>query len=377
MDEETTTHILTLLALLLPLVLIPAAMVFRRASKFPVDNRTVVITGGSQGMGLAVAKKLASCGASIAIVARDEEKLSSALSEIEDKAREPSQRFLSLSYDLTDPKSAPEILKKVTEWNGGHPPDVVWCCAGYCEPAFFADASIETQRSQMDTLYWSAAYMAHATINLWKTPTPLDASGSKASSNRNPEDPRPLPRHLIFTSSVACLMPMAGYTHYTAAKSAMRALADSLQHEVAIYNGAATSPTLPTTQKPPAEIKVHAIFPMGITSPNYARENELKPSFTHMLEESDKPQSPEEVADAAIRGLDGGQIMIGTSWLGKLMVGAGLASSLRMGFMDILWNVLGSIIIIFVGWDFRSKALKWGKEKGMQTGPNVAKKQQV
>lgn len=361
-QQNNTTYILTLFGLILPLILLPAAMVFSPATKFPVEGRTVILTGGSQGLGLALGKKLAARGANVVIVARDEEKLASALAEIEDSAHDPAQRFLSLSYDLTLPESAPAILKTVIDWNDGEPPEIVWNCAGYCTPSFFADASIHTLRSQMDTLYWSAAYMAHATLNLWKTPSP-----SKTANSTPPK-----PRHLIFTCSALAFFPVAGYSPYTPAKAAMRFLTDTLQHEVAIYNGAATSPSLPANEKPPAEMRVHTIFPMGITSPNFERENEIKPAVTTMLEKDDKPQSPDEVATAALRGLDQGRTMVATQLLGSLMLGAGMASSLRTGIGDVLWNWLGSLIVIFVGWDFHSKATKWGKEKGLQTGPKEA-----
>ena len=44
-------------------------------NQFPVNGRTVLITGGSQGMGLNVSRQLAEKGASIIIVARDAERL--------------------------------------------------------------------------------------------------------------------------------------------------------------------------------------------------------------------------------------------------------------------------------------------------------------
>ena len=56
---------------------------FRTGSRFPVKGRLVVITGGSQGMGLEVAKQLARKGANIAIVARNKDKLETALKQIE------------------------------------------------------------------------------------------------------------------------------------------------------------------------------------------------------------------------------------------------------------------------------------------------------
>ena len=364
-DTNTTAHILTLLGLLLPLIIIPAAMAFWRPSqpKFPVQGRTVILTGGSQGFGLAVGKKLAAKGANVVIVARDGAKLAAALKEIEASAANPAtQRFLSLSYDLTLESSAPAILKRVTQWDNGLTPEIVWNCAGQCTPAFFADAPISTHRSQMDTLYWSATYMAHATLNLWTTPDP-------SISSNDPKAILPPTRHLIFTCSTLCMFPVAGYAPYTPAKAAMRALTDTLQHEVALYNGACESAQIPTDRKPPAPIAVTTIYPMGILSPNFERENELKPSITKMLEESDKPQTPEDCAEQAIRGLERGEKLVTTNLLGRLMHGAGMGGSLRSG-VGVAWNFLGSVVVIFVGWDFWGKARKWGREKGLSTGPD-------
>ncbi|ETN41593.1 uncharacterized protein HMPREF1541_03529 [Cyphellophora europaea CBS 101466] len=375
---SNTTLYLTVLSVALPVLLLCLKMLFSRANKFPVAGRTIIITGGSQGLGLSLANKLAARGGNVVIVAREEGKLASALTEIKSHATSPNQRFLSLSYDLTLPESAPAILKQVTEWNDGNPPDIVWCCAGYCIPGFFADIPIETLRSQMDTLYWTCAYVAHATLNLWKTPLGVHTADPSSSDSKSPfaaaskgANPPLPPRHLIFTCSSLVCFPIAGYAPYTPAKSAMRALADSLQHEIALYNGCVQSTTTPASQKPAAEIKLHTILPMGIFSPNFERESELKPSVTKMLEETDQPQTPEDVADAAIRGVERGEIMVPTNLLSRLMVGAGRNASLRQGLGEVLWNLLGSIVVVFVAWDFWSKTRRWGRERGLQTGPGV------
>ncbi|KPI35972.1 3-ketodihydrosphingosine tsc10 [Cyphellophora attinorum] len=333
-------YLLTSAAILVPLLLVAVMSLFRRKSAFNVSGRTVLITGGSQGMGLSVAQKLSARGANIVIVARDTAKLDSAISTIQSAASSPtSQRFLSLSYDLTDPKSAPEILARVTEWNNHTPPDVVWCCAGFCIPSFFADADIKTLRDQMDTLYWSCAYMAHATLNLWKRPTASTTTDSEANSLKSSGTQRSakdaLPRHLIFTCSCLAFFPTAGYAPYSPAKAAMRALADTLQPEIAVWNGARLSanPSI-SSAAPSHEIRLST--------------------------------SPDEVAAAALRGLDAGEIAVTTNFVGNLMRGCGMGGTLRMGVMDVFWNFLGSIVILFFNWDFVKQSQRWGREKGVR-----------
>ena len=321
---------------------------FSSSIKFPVEGLTAIVTGGSQGLGLAFAQELSSRGANVAIIARDTTKLHTAVETLQSRTNNPSQRFLHLSYDLRLPESAPKIVQDVKAWNNGEAPDLIFCCAGHCFPSFFADAPVEQLKDQMDTVYWSCAWMAHAAINMWKTPS------EKARQ-------RPT-RHIVFTSSVLAFFPIAGYSAYSPCKAAMRALADSLNQEMEVYNGSRQSSSGP---RPDADMKVHILFPVGIVSPGLENENAIKPQLTLQLEKDDKPQQPEEVVEIALRRLGAGHYMISTHFLGHLMRGTGMSGSVRKNFMDVFWNWLGSIIIIFVASDFLSKCRNWGKQKGM------------
>jgi 3-dehydrosphinganine reductase len=315
---------------------------FSSNDKFQVEGCTVIVTGGSQGLGLAFAKQLAAKGANVVIVARNVSKLRAALAEIKKQAKNPKQRFESLSYDLESPDTAPEILETVTQWNGGEPPDVILNCAGFCVPGFFASTGIKTLRAQMDTIYWSSAYMAHAALNRWL---------GQAQSTGNKKT-----RHIIFTCSTLAFFPLAGYAPYSPAKAAMRALADTLTQEVAVYNGANRA----------SEVKIHTVFPMGILTPGFENENKTKPALTIELEKDDKPQTPDEVARISIARLEAGDGMITTMLVGHLMRGWGMAGSARNGLVDMFWNFIGSIVIMFVVPDFMSKCRKWGQQKGTE-----------
>lgn len=57
--------------------------VFTPRNKFPVAGKSILLTGASEGLGLEVAKLLASRGASLFVVARNPQKLEKALGEIE------------------------------------------------------------------------------------------------------------------------------------------------------------------------------------------------------------------------------------------------------------------------------------------------------
>jgi 3-dehydrosphinganine reductase len=66
----------------LTLLLSSAIMPLFYRNHMPVENRTILVTGASQGMGKALAILLSSKGAHVCIVARNQEKLDLALSEI-------------------------------------------------------------------------------------------------------------------------------------------------------------------------------------------------------------------------------------------------------------------------------------------------------
>ncbi|KAL2006141.1 hypothetical protein VTN00DRAFT_9795 [Thermoascus crustaceus] len=329
---------------------------FGSRNQFVVEDKTVLISGGSDGMGKAVAIQLAEKGANVVIVARTVKKLEDTVEMMKAAALNPDkQRFHYISTDLTDPAAAERMVDEATEWNNGNPPDVVWCCAGYCNPGFFTDTPICTLRDQMDTVYWTAAYTAHATLRKWLAPiAPGQNSINDAPSSR---------RHLIFTASTLAFFAVAGYGPYSPAKAAVRSLSDTLCQEIEMYNGARRNQKNPA---PPADIKIHTVFPMGILTPGFENEEKLKPELTKLLEEADKPQTPEEVARISIKALERGDYLITTMFVGHLMKGTALGPSPRNNvIIDTLTNWLSSLVFLFVIPDLTKKAWNWGKTRGL------------
>ncbi|EPS25693.1 hypothetical protein PDE_00627 [Penicillium oxalicum 114-2] len=326
---------------------------FGRKNEFPVEGRTILITGGSEGTGRALALQLAAKGAHVVIVARTVSKLQNTVQELKEEAPHPvQQRFHYISADLTDSSECERVVAEVTEWNGGAPPDTVICCAGFCLPGFFAEVPLATQRQQMDTVYWTAANMAHATLRKWLSPV--------QPSNQT-KTPR---RHLVFCASVLAFAPIAGYGPYSAAKAALRSLSDTLSQEIEMYNGAYSQRHREVA--PAADVKIHTVFPMGILSPGYDKEQELKPALTKKLEEADQPQTPEEVARVTIAALERGEYMITTMFMGNILKGFSLGLSPRNGLIgDTLLGWLSNLVALQVIPDLRSKAFNWGRSQGL------------
>lgn len=82
-----------------------------------VKNRVVLITGGSSGIGLATAHKMATAGAKVVICARGEEDLVKAKADIE--ANTKNAQVFTYSADLSDMASCDDLVAKVTADHGG------------------------------------------------------------------------------------------------------------------------------------------------------------------------------------------------------------------------------------------------------------------
>ncbi|KAF3389863.1 Alcohol oxidase [Talaromyces pinophilus] len=161
------------------------------------------------------------------------------------------------SADLTNPDDADRILDETIKWNNGVELDAIWCCAGY-----FIDVPIQTLRDQMDTVV--GAYYVEWTESFI------------------------IPRHPIFTASTVSFFTVTGYSPYSPPKAAIRNLSDVLVQEIEMYNGARRKKD---ANAPATDVKIHIVFPMGISSPCFENEQKLKPALTHIMEEADEKDS--------------------------------------------------------------------------------------
>ncbi|KAG6296131.1 hypothetical protein E4U09_001880 [Claviceps aff. purpurea] len=317
-------------------VLIALNMGLFRKNKLPVEGKTVLLTGASEGMGLAAAKQLSAKGANVVIVSRGIPKLQEALESVKAAAKNPSsQRFTYFSADVSSPSYAASLLAEVTAWNGNAAPDIVWCVAGMSTPGLFLDMDMTSLRNQMDVNFYGTAELSQAILREWLSP---DAPVSKE------------PKHLIMTASVIALCPIPGYAPYAPSKWALRGLADTLSQEVLMY---------------PQNVKIHVVYPGTILSAGYEREQKVKPEVTKVLEELDPKETPEQVAKASIRGLENGDYFVTVNWLGHMTRVGILGGSFRNNWV---FDTLGAWVVnfawFFVQADLHGKIKAYGKKHG-------------
>ncbi|KJZ72904.1 3-ketodihydrosphingosine reductase tsc-10 [Hirsutella minnesotensis 3608] len=335
MDISITTAAVILIAAVLAAAAASAMGLFG-GNQMPVDGKTVLLTGASEGLGLSVAQKLAARGANIILVSRSTDKLKQALASVEAAAKDPSkQRFHYISADVSAPSYAPPLVAEATRWNGGRSPDIVWCVAGMSTPELFVDMDMGSLRRQMDVNFYGTAEMSHAILRAWLA---ADAPVEREA------------RHLVMTTSVVALYTIPGYAPYAPSKWALRGLADTLSQEVMMY---------------PQNVKVHIVYPGTILSPGFERESLSKPDITKILEASDPKETPDQVADNAIRGLERGDYFVTVNFLGSLMKWGMLGGSFRNNWIiDTLGAWLVSIVWIFVQMDLHGKIRSYGKKHG-------------
>lgn len=316
-------------------LVLPSIMGFFSSNKFDVNGKTVLLTGASEGMGLSVAIRLAKKGASIIIVARNVGKLEEALVQIKASAASPSQRFQYISADLSEEDGAARVIAEAIAWNNHTAPDIVWCIAGASRPGLFIDTPKAVMRQQMDINFWSCVDMAHTVLNEWLKP---DVVGKGVQ------------KHLIFTSSVVAFYPVAGYAPYAPAKAAIKSLSDTLAQEVLLYGN---------------EVKIHTVFPGTILSAGLEKENLTKPEITNILEDSDPKQTPDQVADASIAGLERGDYLVTVGLLGSAMRACAWGGSARNNFVvDTALTWITSLIWPLISSDLDGKVKSYAKKHG-------------
>ncbi|KAF5875797.1 putative 3-ketodihydrosphingosine reductase tsc10 protein [Botrytis fragariae] len=302
-------------------------------NKFLVKGKTVLLTGASEGMGKSVAIQLAKKGASVIIVARNVEKLEKAMVEIKAAALSPpTQSFHYISADVSIPTEAARILEEATKFNSSSPPDIVWHFYPRLLPRYDSPETSHTNGHKLLVL------CRHGSLRF---------EILALHPNAEKKD-----RHLIFTSSVLAFYSVVGYTPYSPTKAAIKSLSDTLYQEVLLY------------PNPP---QIHTIFPGTIASPGLEIENQGKPEITHLLEETDPIQTPDEVARNAIRGLERGEYLITVGWLGSMMRACAWGGSRRGNWvLDTLVTWGTSVVWGFVGMDLDGKVRRWGEAKGFK-----------
>lgn len=242
------------------------------------QGKIALITGGSSGIGLAIALYLAEKGACVWLLARDPERLNAAFESVKSRA---DHLCGSISADVSDWDQVSSAVAQV-EAEAGFP-DFVVNSAGVAHPGYFQDLDLEIFHWMMDVNYFGTVYVCKAVV----------PGMIKRGSG-----------HILNISSGAGFIGRYGYTAYGASKYAVRGFTDILRSELK-----------------PHGIAVSLAFPPDVDTPQLAYEKKYQPAETKALsgvaslispswEDKTTLMSPEQVAEDIMRQIERGHYMI-------------------------------------------------------------------
>jgi 3-dehydrosphinganine reductase len=177
-------------------------------SHLDLAGKHVVITGGSSGIGKALAILCVKQKALVTIIARNQNKLDEAVEEITGKV--PNCKVQAKSADVTNFDNLSQAINEASR-HFSRPVDVLVCSAGATNPLRFEDLSVSDFENVMNVNFLGI-------VNSVKVVLP----GMKQ---------RKFGR-IVFISSQVGQLGMFGYTAYSASKFAVRGFAESLYPEV-------------------------------------------------------------------------------------------------------------------------------------------------
>ena len=132
--------------------LLAARAVIRKVNEYDFNGKTVLITGGSRGLGLVLARELAREGAQLAICARDVEELERARMDLVRRGA----RVLAYPCDITDRAQVSELVREVRQHFGRI--DVLVNNAGIIEVGPMEVMTLEDYEKAMQTHFWGPLY---------------------------------------------------------------------------------------------------------------------------------------------------------------------------------------------------------------------------
>lgn len=290
---------------LIVLIFVACIFVVKRVPSLDLKGKKVLITGGSEGIGLAMAAECLRKGAFVCIAARREEVLKQAVAKLASVGTSEN-RIHYVKMDVADENAVDDAAKEIDKWIRGLPvdqsnknnsnstaapldesapllsnsnysagdknilsPDVVICNAGYSYPARFIDTPTTHAKNQMNVNFFGCVNVVRAFI-----PSMLKCN----SGGR-----------FVLVGSMAGCAPVAGFTIYSASKAAIKAFAASLDMEYSAYN-----------------IRTQVVFPPDVATPGYETENKVKSEECKRIcaMGGAAPFSSDEMAQATISNIE-------------------------------------------------------------------------
>ena len=229
--------------------------------------RHAIVTGGSLGIGRAVAARLHAEGYALTLFARGADALEEAREALTAAGRPPVGTAVC---DVTDRGALTAAIAAAERARG--PCHTLVTAAGHVRPGRFENLTEADFRAQMEVNFHGAVGAVEA---VWPG---MVARGAG---------------RIAMVSSAAALVGIYGYTAYASSKFALRGFAEALRGEARVHG-----------------IAVAIVYPGDTDTAQYRLEVETRPPETAAIAGKASLQSPEAVARAIVRGLDRGTFAI-------------------------------------------------------------------
>lgn len=233
-------------------------------------NKYVVITGGSEGIGRALALDLTKAGADVTILSRTIQKLEQTHKEMETLRISPEQKLNYVICDVTQFETVKKVFDQLIF--DYRVPDILMNVAGYAQPGYIHEQEIHHFDDMINLNLFGV-------VHTCKAITPYFMKEKKGI--------------ILNTSSMAGFLGLFGYTAYCASKFAVVGFSEALRRELKPFN-----------------IQVSVLCPPNTKTPGLEKENLVKPKEILETEEKAKVVSAEEVSHAALSDLRKKKTMI-------------------------------------------------------------------
>jgi len=228
-----------------------------------LKNKIAVVCGASAGIGKETAREMATLGASVCIIARNQKNLNIAASDIKKSMGHENQFIHPVACDAADIEQLRPAMTSFIDQYGI--PDFLINNVGYTYPQYAHKLTFDDFKKNMEVNYFGQL-----------SPTLILLPHFMAAKKG----------HIAFVSSMMGYFGIMGYAAYAPTKFALVGLAEAFRHELKPYN-----------------IHISVIYPPDTDTPGYKVENQTKPPECKMLSENVKLMSAEKVAESFVNGI--------------------------------------------------------------------------
>ena len=179
-------------------------MLFAYSLSESMKNKSIIITGGSSGIGKALAARFLREGANVAISGRNLDNLNATLTEL----KSLGGKLIGIQADASKKEDAAKLIQETVAAFGTV--DVLINNAGISMRALFKDVKIEVLEELMQVNFWGTVYATKEAL-----PHILKNKGS-----------------IVGISSIAGYRGLPARTGYSASKFAMQGFLESLRTEL-------------------------------------------------------------------------------------------------------------------------------------------------